>query len=79
MSVLAPIRVNAIAPGTVDTGAYDGLGEPRKSALLTHRAEHSPAGRIGTPDDIATAVVFALTNTYLTGVSLNVDGGEPLV
>jgi len=76
---LAPIRVNAIAPGTVDTGAYDGLGDERKSALLTHRAEHSPAGRIGTPDDIATAVVFALTNTYLTGVSLNVDGGEPLV
>ena len=76
---LAPIRVNAIAPGTVDTGAYDGLGEERKTALLTHRAEHSPAGRIGTADDIAAAVVFALTNTYLTGVSLNVDGGEPLV
>lgn len=67
------------APGTVDTGAYDGLGEVRKSALLAHRAEHSPAGRIGTTDDIATAVVFALANTYLTGVSLNVDGGEPLV
>ncbi|HEY3717700.1 MAG TPA: SDR family oxidoreductase [Jatrophihabitantaceae bacterium] len=76
---LAPIRVNAIAPGTVDTGAYDGLGEERKTALLTHRAEHSPAGRIGTSDDIAEAVVFALANTYLTGVSLNVDGGEPLV
>jgi NAD(P)-dependent dehydrogenase (short-subunit alcohol dehydrogenase family) len=33
---------------------------------------------IGTPDDIAQAVMFALTNTFLTGQTLHVDGGEPL-
>jgi NAD(P)-dependent dehydrogenase (short-subunit alcohol dehydrogenase family) len=76
---LAPIRVNAIAPGTVDTGAYDGLGAQRKTELFEQRSRHNPARRIGTPDDIAEAVLFALTTTLLTGVSLGVDGGEPLV
>lgn len=76
---LAPIRVNAVSPGTIDTGAYDGLGEARKSALFEHRTQTNPVGRIGTADDIAEAVMFALTNTFLTGASLAVDGGEPLV
>lgn len=76
---LAPIRVNAISPGTIDTGAYDALGEQKKAALFTVRTERNPARRVGTSEDIADAVVFALTNTFLTGVSLGVDGGEPLV
>jgi NAD(P)-dependent dehydrogenase (short-subunit alcohol dehydrogenase family) len=76
---LAPIRVNAISPGTIDTGAYDGLGEPVKAQLFSDRAEHSPARRIGRSDDIADAVLFALTSSFMTGVSLGIDGGEPLV
>jgi NAD(P)-dependent dehydrogenase (short-subunit alcohol dehydrogenase family) len=39
---------------------------------------HNPTGRIGTTDDIAKAVVFALTSTFLTGQTLHIDGGEPL-
>jgi NAD(P)-dependent dehydrogenase (short-subunit alcohol dehydrogenase family) len=76
---LAPIRVNAISPGTIDTGAYDGLGDAKKAALFAARTERNPARRIGTSEDVADAVVFALTNTFVTGVSLAVDGGEPLV
>lgn len=76
---LAPLRVNAISPGTIDTGAYDALGEEKKAALFDQRSGTNPARRIGTPGDIAEAVVFALTNTFVTGVSLAVDGGEPLV
>jgi NAD(P)-dependent dehydrogenase (short-subunit alcohol dehydrogenase family) len=76
---LAPIRVNAISPGTVDTGAYDGLGEPAKAQLFAARASTSPAQRIGQSDDIADAVLFALTSTFMTGVSLGIDGGETLV
>lgn len=76
---LAPIRVNAVAPGTVDTGAYDALGAAGKAALFARRTETSPARRTGTAEDIATAVLFALTTTFLTGVSLPVDGGETLV
>ncbi|MFF2523330.1 SDR family oxidoreductase [Streptomyces liangshanensis] len=76
---LAPVRVNAISPGTVDTGAYDALGDEKKAALFAARKAHNPARRLGTAEDIADAVVFAMTNTFLTGVSLAVDGGEPLV
>jgi NAD(P)-dependent dehydrogenase (short-subunit alcohol dehydrogenase family) len=76
---LAPIRVNAVSPGTIDSGAYDALGAEKKAALFATRGNANPARRIGTPEDVADAVVFALTNTFLTGVSLGIDGGEPLV
>jgi NAD(P)-dependent dehydrogenase (short-subunit alcohol dehydrogenase family) len=76
---LAPIRVNAVSPGTIDTGAYDGLGEQVKSDLFAQRAELNPARRIGASEDIADAVLFALANGFLTGISLAIDGGEPLV
>jgi NAD(P)-dependent dehydrogenase (short-subunit alcohol dehydrogenase family) len=72
---LAPIRVNAISPGVVDTGIWDGSG---KEKYFEHVRTHNPARRIGTVDDIADAVVFAMTNPFLTGVTLRVDGGEPL-
>ncbi len=67
---LAPIRVNAIAPGTIDTGAYDALGEERKAALFEARSQTNPARRIGTVDDVAAAALAALTNGFLTGVSI---------
>jgi NAD(P)-dependent dehydrogenase (short-subunit alcohol dehydrogenase family) len=75
---LAPIRVNAISPGVVDTGIWDSLGEQGKQDYFEHFRTHNPARRIGTPQDIADAVLFAMTNPFLTGVTLRVDGGEPL-
>lgn len=76
---LAPVRVNAIAPGTIDTGAYDALGPERKAALFAARSASNPARRIGTPQDIATVALMALTSGFLTGVTIPVDGGEHLV
>jgi NAD(P)-dependent dehydrogenase (short-subunit alcohol dehydrogenase family) len=76
---LAPIRVNAISPGVIDTGAWDSLGEDGKRDYFKHIAATNPARRIGIPDDIASAVLFAMTNTFLTGMTLKVDGGEPLI
>ncbi|MGC4940359.1 SDR family oxidoreductase [Kribbella sp. DT2] len=76
---VAPIRVNAISPGTIDTGAYDGLGAEKKAAFFADRIGSSPAARIGTAEDIAAAVLFALTNSFVTGHTLPVDGGEALV
>ena len=75
---LAPIRVNAISPGVIDTGAWDALGEQGKAHYFADISTRNPARRIGTAQDIAQGVIFALTSTFLTGQTLHIDGGEPL-
>ena len=75
---LAPIRVNAISPGVIDTGAWDALGEQGKADYFAQMRARNPARRIGTTDDIANGVLFAMTSTFLTGQTLHIDGGEPL-
>ncbi|MFI1562867.1 SDR family oxidoreductase [Streptomyces sp. NPDC020490] len=74
---IAPVRVNAVSPGIVDTGSWDGLGAD-KEAFLRQVAERNPARRVGTPDDLVQAVLFAMTNPYVTGTVLHVDGGGRL-
>ncbi|GAA1142293.1 NAD(P)-dependent dehydrogenase (short-subunit alcohol dehydrogenase family) [Kitasatospora gansuensis] len=74
---LAPVRVNAVSPGIVDSGAWDGLAE-RKDAFLRGVAERNPARRVGTPDDLVQAVLYALGNPFVTGTMLHVDGGHRL-
>jgi NAD(P)-dependent dehydrogenase (short-subunit alcohol dehydrogenase family) len=46
--------------------------------MFSDQSERNPAGRIGTAEDIADAVLFAMTSTFLTGITLAVDGGEAL-
>jgi NAD(P)-dependent dehydrogenase (short-subunit alcohol dehydrogenase family) len=75
---LAPIRVNAVSPGTIDSGAWDALGEQAKAAFFEDLSARNPARRIGTVGDVAQTVLFALTSTFLTGATLGIDGGEPL-
>jgi NAD(P)-dependent dehydrogenase (short-subunit alcohol dehydrogenase family) len=75
---LAPIRVNAISPGVIDTGAWDALGQQGKADYFADMSARNPARRIGTPEDIAQGVLFAMTNSFLTGQTLHIDGGEPL-
>jgi NAD(P)-dependent dehydrogenase (short-subunit alcohol dehydrogenase family) len=75
---LGPLRVNAISPGVIDTGAWDAFGEQGKADYFADISARNPVRRIGTTQDITQAVLFALTNTFLTGQTLHVDGGEPL-
>jgi NAD(P)-dependent dehydrogenase (short-subunit alcohol dehydrogenase family) len=75
---VAPIRVNAISPGVIDTGAWDALGEQGKADYFANMSARNPAQRIGTANDIANGVLFAMTSTFLTGQTLHIDGGEPL-
>jgi NAD(P)-dependent dehydrogenase (short-subunit alcohol dehydrogenase family) len=75
---LAPVRVNAIAAGVIGADAWDALGEQGKVDDLAEISARNRAGRIGTANDIANAVLFALTSTFLTGQTLHIGGGEPL-
>jgi NAD(P)-dependent dehydrogenase (short-subunit alcohol dehydrogenase family) len=75
---LAPIRVNTISPGVIDTGAWDAMGDEGKRSYFEHISSTTPARRIGTVEDVSGAVLFAMTNSFLTGVTLKIDGGEPL-
>jgi NAD(P)-dependent dehydrogenase (short-subunit alcohol dehydrogenase family) len=75
---LGPIRVNAISPGVIDTGAWDAFGEQGKADYFAGISAGNPARRIGTVEDIAAGVLFAMTSTFLTGQTLHIDGGEPL-
>lgn len=76
---LAPIRVNAMCPGVIDTGAWDGLGEQGKEAKFEHVRTTIPAGRIGLSEEIGHAAIGLLTNAFISGVTLFVDGGQRLV
>jgi NAD(P)-dependent dehydrogenase (short-subunit alcohol dehydrogenase family) len=71
---LAPkVRVNAVAPGLVKTDMARALWEPNEEAI----GRSHPLGRIGVPDDIASAALFLLSDSasWLTGEVLVVDGG----
>jgi len=76
---LAPVRVNAIRPGFVDTPFLDGVLGAARDEVVAAAAARLPVGRIGRPEDVADAVLFLMRNQFVTGVSLTVDGGGLLV
>lgn len=79
---LAPLRVNVVSPGWVDTPVWDrlvGSAVGAKDAAFASMAARLPVGRIGTPADIAAAFLFLMQNGFTTGTTLHVDGGHPLV
>ncbi len=71
------ITVNAVAPGFIDEGMTEGLGEDLRQALL----QQIPLGRLGSADDVASAVVFLASEAaaYVTGQTLSVDGGMTMI
>ncbi|GHF35123.1 short-chain dehydrogenase [Kitasatospora xanthocidica] len=76
---LAPIRVNGVSPGLVDTPWWNGLPEEARKAYFAQAAEQLPARRVATAEDIADVVVLAATNRNLTGTVIEADGGARLV
>jgi NAD(P)-dependent dehydrogenase (short-subunit alcohol dehydrogenase family) len=76
---LAPIRVNTIRPGFIDTPLIDEMAGERKRDLVAMQAARLPVKRIGTPEDIADAVLFLMKNGFVTGITLTVDGGHTLI
>ena len=73
---LSPVRVNVISPGmTAGTGAYLKMPEAVREGMFTAIAERLPVGRVGRPEDIADAALMLMTNGFITGIVLDVDGG----
>jgi NAD(P)-dependent dehydrogenase (short-subunit alcohol dehydrogenase family) len=72
---LAPIRVNVVAPGVVDTGVWSNQSESQQSELAKWAEESLPVQHLGQAEELAQAVLSLMTNTYITGVILPVDGG----
>ena len=68
ISLAQQVRVNSISPGWIDTVDYNATDEDK--------TQH-PAGRIGTPDDIASMVLFLCSSDagFITGENIVVDGG----
>ena len=76
---LAPIRVNLVAPGFVDTALSASLlGEGLEARREELRAA-LPIGRVVGPEDVATLAVPLMTNTALTGGTYDIDGGQKLL
>jgi NAD(P)-dependent dehydrogenase (short-subunit alcohol dehydrogenase family) len=76
---LAPIRVNVVSPGWVDTPIWDTLAGDGKTERLAAMAARLPVRRIGTPADLAAAYAALLDNGFITGTVVHVDGGHRLV
>ncbi|MEK9529024.1 MAG: SDR family oxidoreductase [Gammaproteobacteria bacterium] len=74
---LAPIRINGVAPGIIDTPMFDHFGE-KKAATLDAIGANFPLGRVGQPEEVAEAILLCMSNTYMTGVVIDVDGGALL-
>ena len=72
---LAPRRVNVVSPGVVDTSLWGEAGSDARKALIARMATTLPVGRIGEPDELARAYLFLMTNGFVTGSVLDVDGG----
>jgi 3-oxoacyl-[acyl-carrier protein] reductase len=71
------ITVNVVAPGFIETPMTDVLDEAQKANLLTR----VPAGRLGTPAEIAASVVFLASDeaAYVTGMTMHVNGGMAML
>ncbi len=76
---LAPVRVNLIAPGFVDTGLSAALLGDDLEARREELRTKLPIGRVVGPEDIAALAVHLMTNTALTGATYDIDGGQQFV
>ncbi|MCP9232232.1 SDR family oxidoreductase [Mesorhizobium sp. LMG 17147] len=72
---LKPLRVNVVAPGVIDTPWWDFLPDDQRQAVFTEYAGKTPVGRIGRAEDVAEAIAFLVSNSFVTGQVLTCDGG----
>ncbi|MCB9652444.1 MAG: SDR family oxidoreductase [Deltaproteobacteria bacterium] len=76
---LAPLRVNAVSPGVIDTPWWDALPPDFKQGYFAQAQATLPVRRVGRPEDVGALIAFLMRDTFLTGSVYEVDGGQRLV
>lgn len=72
---MAPIRVNTVSPGIIDTALHSRLPDDQRAAMFKAAADKLPVGRVGQPEDIGSMILHVMQNEFLTGAVIEVDGG----
>lgn len=72
---LAPVRVNCVSPGIIDTPIRAGMAEAARTEMLGKIAASLPVGRVGVADDIARQILAFMTIGFATGSIVYIDGG----
>lgn len=76
---VAPIRVNCVAPGMVDTELWWWLEEEKRKVLFEEYSKKFLTRSVGLPEEVAEAYVYLIRCNYVTGQTITVDGGASLV
>ncbi len=74
---IAPKRINVVSPGIIDTPMFPMEGEAREKFLSQATAKHL-LRRAGTAEEVASGILFAISNNFVTGSTIDVDGGALL-
>lgn len=75
---LAPVRVNVVAPYYIDTPMWAGMPEEERKQLFERVGKQLPIGRVATIDDVAPTYLYVIQSSYITGVTIPVNGGALL-
>ena len=73
-SEIAPKRINIVSPGIIDTPMSPLQGKERED-YYKNTTNNNLIPRAGTPDEVATGIIFAIENEFITGTTIDIDGG----
>jgi NAD(P)-dependent dehydrogenase (short-subunit alcohol dehydrogenase family) len=76
---LAAVRVNTVTPGLIDTPLLHTAGGAERDIIVQNLAAVLPGRRVGTADEVAQVILMLMTNGYMTGEMVHVDGGGRFV
>jgi NAD(P)-dependent dehydrogenase (short-subunit alcohol dehydrogenase family) len=72
---LAPVRVNCVSPGIIDTPIRAAMSEAARREMLAKTAASLPVGRVGLSEDVAQQILALMNNGFATGSIIYLDGG----
>ena len=75
---VAPLRVNAVSPGVIDTQWWNGMPDDQRRAFFGAAAAATPVRRVGSPEDVADAIVYLAGAGFVSGTVLECTGGSNL-